>query len=99
IKYYIKDYKNPYKKINCCGLGGGALDCEKDLVKDISNYMKENAKDNIYTYCSSCAGIFKNKYKLNNVKNFLSEILGTNESASSNYGKNILKFKFKNYRK
>lgn len=99
IKYYIKDYKNPYKKINCCGLGGGAIDCEKDLIEDISNYMNENEKDNIYTYCSSCAGIFTNKYKLNNVKNFLSEILGTNESASSNYGKNILKFKFKNYRK
>ncbi|MDU6547807.1 hypothetical protein [Anaerococcus vaginalis] len=61
--------------------------------------MKEKNEDNIYTYCSSCSGIFTNQYKLNNVKNLLSEILGVNESASSNYGKNILKFKFKNYRK
>lgn len=99
IEYYIKNYKNPYKEMNCCGLGGGAIDYEKDLVENLSKYMNENSKDNTYTYCSSCAGIFTNKYKLNNVKNFLSEILGVKESASPNYAKNVLKFKFKDYRK
>ena len=61
--------------------------------------MNAHNAESVFTYCSSCAGIFKNRYELKNVKNFLTEILEVKEEPSSSYGKNVLRFKFKNLRK
>ena len=64
----------------------------------VNTLTKENIKklqqDDIYTYCSSCSGIFK-KYELKNIRNILSEILGIKEEVSENYAKNVVGFKFK----
>lgn len=99
IKYFIDDYEDAFTDVNCCGLGGGASKNEPDLLEDRKNKLKAHGKDNIYTYCSSCAGIFKNKYDLNNVKNFLTEILGVEETPSSDYFKNVMRYKLISKRK
>ena len=100
IKKYLVDYNSPYESINCCGLGGGVIQQNKQIAMQISKQFEHIMKDkvqNIYTYCSSCSGQFA-KYKLNNIKNILSEILDVNEAVSSNYAVNIIKYKFLNRR-
>lgn len=98
IEFFSSENIFPFDSINCCGLGGGALKVEKDVVEIWKDKMKNLSNKNVYTYCSSCAGIFKNSYQLKNVKNFLSEILEVDEVPSSKYVKNVLKFKFKTRR-
>lgn len=97
IKYFLANgYIDKFKKVNCCGLGGGASRHEPEMLKATSNLIHEINADNIYTYCSSCSGIF-NKYNLKNIKNLLSEILKVNEEVSNEYLKNVTKFKLKKY--
>lgn len=97
IKKYIDDYQDSFWEVNCCGLGGGAAKNEPDILRKTKIRIAELQKGNIYTYCSSCSGIFK-KYELKNIRNLLSEILGVEEEVSGNYAKNVLKFKFKQRR-
>lgn len=93
IKHYITNYKDSFHNINCCGLGGSANRYEKEILdKTKENLLSKNC-ENIYTYCSSCSGIFYNEYGIKNVKNFLSEILGINEKVSNVYLKNVISFK------
>lgn len=99
VKYFIDDYNDTFTDVNCCGLGGGAGSKEPDLLEKTKEKMNAHNAESVYTYCSSCAGIFKNRYELKNVKNFLTEILEVKEEPSSSYGKNVLRFKFKNLRK
>lgn len=98
IQSFISEFSDSFQEINCCGLGGGAVAHERELVLQNSEKMKELGCENVYTYCSSCSGIFRNTYKLENVKNFLSEILGVKEEPSQNYAKNVLMFKFRDFR-
>ncbi|MEL3913451.1 (Fe-S)-binding protein [Treponema pedis] len=98
ILHYIDGYNEPYKKINCCGLGGGAKKYEEDIIEETKKMLHKAWEKNIYTYCSSCSGIFKT-YGLKNIKNFLSEILEVHEEVSLNYAKNVLKYKFKRHTK
>lgn len=105
IQPYINSHTEPYRHINCCGLGGGARKYEPDCINDIKqrllaaqetlshgNAEQENAV-NIYTYCATCAGAFTS-YGLKNVKNFLAEILGTHESSSRHYALNVVRAAF-----
>ena len=64
------------------------------ILEDTKENIKKLQQDDIYTYCSSCSGIFK-KYELKNIRNILSEILGIKEEVSENYAKNVVGFKFK----
>lgn len=98
LEYFITEFSDSFQDINCCGLGGGAIAHERELVLQNAQRMKELGRENVYTYCSSCSGIFRNTYKLERVKNFLSEILGVSEEASTEYAKNVLMFKFKDFR-
>ena len=99
IKYFTKDYEEPFTSIGCCGLGGGAIKQEGDVVDRWKEKMNSLDKEFIYTYCSSCAGIFHNGYKRKNVKNFLTEILEVEEEPSEEFAKNVMKFKFKKHRR
>lgn len=85
-----------YRKIKCCGMGGGAVKREGDLVVSSHERMKEIDADNTYTYCSTCTGTFE-KAGLKNVKNFLSEILGVHEKGSGDYAKNVMKIKWRKH--
>lgn len=112
IKPYINSYTEPYRYINCCGLGGGARKHEPDCILEIKEQLfaaqkplvekksevGNETEENIYTYCASCAGICTS-YGLKNVKNFLAEILGTHESASRHYAFNIVRAAFGNSEK
>lgn len=94
IKKYIDGYRDDFWEVNCCGLGGGASKKEPSILQDTKENIERLQKDDLYTYCSSCSGIFK-KYELNNIRNILSEILGVREEVSENYGKNVVGFKLK----
>ncbi|WAW15802.1 (Fe-S)-binding protein [Peptostreptococcus equinus] len=94
ISYYIESFTSPFDKVNCCGLGGGAMKNEMDLIEDKKKRMHELWDGAIYTYCASCSGIFR-KYGLQNIMNILSEILEVHEEPSNSYAINVLKYKFK----
>lgn len=94
LPFLSNGYIDPFRNINCCGLGGGARKFEPDLVESNINKIKELNLKNIYTYCSSCSGIFSS-YNLANVNNILSKILGINENVSPSYLKNVINNKFK----
>lgn len=95
IEFFLTDeYKDTFKEVNCCGLGGNAKKNEAELLNKISEKMHSYNAPNIYTYCSSCSGIF-NSYKLKNIRNFLSEILDVHENVSDKYFKNTIKNKLK----
>ena len=94
IKYFLTTYEDNFKDINCCGLGGGASSYEKDLLIKKGEKLKNKQKNNIYTYCSSCSGIF-NKYNIKNIKNILSEVIEVHEEVDKNYLLNVLMYKFK----
>lgn len=87
-------HSEPFASVNCCGLGGGAGQQEPDLVQGKMDRLRALDKEGIYTYCSSCSGIF-GKYQLPGVRNILSEILGVQEEVAPNYGINVIKFKMK----
>lgn len=94
IKYYIDAFRSPYDDVNCCGLGGGAMKHEMDLIDKKKEKLHGLWDGSIYTYCASCSGIFR-KYGLKNIRNILSEILEVHEESSDSYALNVLKYKFK----
>ncbi len=91
---FLYGYKDTYKSVNCCGLGGGAKAYEPDLVEGKKQELLRLWDGEIFTYCASCSGIFR-KYGLKNIRNLASEILGVSEPPSDAYGLNIIKYKFK----
>lgn len=93
IKPFVPNGKVKFRKVMCCGMGGGAKAKEKDLADEMMNKVKSEIKDNIYTYCASCSASF-GKSNVKNVKHILSEILGVKEKVDLNYFKNALKLKF-----
>lgn len=97
IQKYLDDYEDAFQSVNCCGLGGGAKGFEKEILEQTGKNLRDLQTKNIYTYCSSCAGIFQT-YRLKNIKNFLSEILGVHEVVSPDYGKNVIRWKVKRRR-
>lgn len=93
IKPFVPNEKVKFRKVMCCGMGGGAKAKEKDLANEMMNKVKSEVKDNIYTYCASCSASF-GKSNVKNVRHILSEILGVKEKVDLNYFKNALKLKF-----
>ena len=93
IKPFVPNGKVKFRKVMCCGMGGGAKSKEKDLANEMMKKVKSEIKDNIYTYCASCSASF-GKSNVKNVKHILSEILGVKEKVDLNYFKNALKLKF-----
>lgn len=93
IKPFVPNGKVKFRKVMCCGMGGGAKSKEKDLADEMMNKVKSEVKDNIYTYCASCSASF-GKSNVKNVRHILSEILGIKEKVDLNYFKNALKLKF-----
>lgn len=93
IKPFVPNGKVKFRKVMCCGMGGGAKSKEKDLADEMMNKVKSEIKDNIYTYCASCSASFK-KSNIKNVKHILSELLGVNEEVDLSYFKNSLKLKY-----
>lgn len=93
IKPFVPNGKVKFRKVMCCGMGGGAKAKEKDLADEMMNKVKSEIKDNIYTYCASCSASF-GKSNVKNVRHILSEILGVKEKVDLNYFKNALKLKF-----
>lgn len=93
IKPFVPNGKVKFRKVMCCGMGGGAKAKEKDLANEMMNKVKSEVKDNIYTYCASCSASF-GKSNVKNVRHILSEILGVKEKVDLNYFKNALKLKF-----
>lgn len=93
IKPFVPNGKVKFRKVMCCGMGGGAKSKEKDLADEMMNKVKSEVKDNIYTYCASCSASFE-KSNVKNVRHILSEILGVKEKVDLNYFKNALKLKF-----
>lgn len=92
FKKYI-NFENPFKKVNCCGMGGLAKKDEPGIYQDAIKMIKEKNAENVYTYCATCAGNFQ-KNSIKNVKHLTSEFLGIHETPNTNYLKNIVKFKF-----
>lgn len=93
IKPFVPNGKVKFRKVMCCGNGGGAKAKEKDLVNEMISKIKSELNDNIYTYCASCSASFK-KSNIQNVKHILSEIIGVNEVVDLRYFSNSLKLKF-----
>ena len=93
IKPYVPNGKVKFKKVMCCGMGGGAKSKEPELAKEMMNTVKSEINENIYTYCASCSASF-GKSKVKNVKHILSEMLGVKEKVDLGYFKNSLKLKY-----
>lgn len=94
IKPYLENYTLPFTSINCCGLGGGVLSRHPETGVGVKDAIKSIDAENIYTYCSSCSFAF-NKYKISNIHNILSVIIGVDEKVSDTPVKNALYFKFR----
>ena len=62
----------------CCGLGGSAVSCEKEIADGFVSALKENSRGRIYTYCASCMGRFR-RCGLDNVYHVLPLIMDTKE--------------------
>ena len=66
------------RSVPCCGLGGGAIKYEKELVGGFARNLNESSAGQVYTYCASCVGSLKrNGAKL--IDHVLPVILGTDE--------------------
>ena len=93
MAHRIKNKKESFRDVNCCGLGGLARGEEPEIAKQYPITVRNKNTPNIYTYCATCAGNFaKNGCK--NVKHVASYMLGVNESPNLSYLKNVLGLKF-----
>lgn len=100
FKGYIS-YKNSFKSVNCCGMGGLAKRDEPGIYANGIESVRAKNSENPYTYCATCAGNFT-KNGIENVRHLTSEFLGVSEKISKSYAKNVVKFKFykrRNYEK
>ena len=93
IKPFVPNGKVKFKKVMCCGMGGGAKSKEPELAKEMMDSVKSEINENIYTYCASCSASF-GKSEVKNVKHILSEMLGVKEKVDLGYFKNSLKLKY-----
>ncbi len=62
----IKDYLDgevtePYKDVQCCGLGGCAAGKEPELAEKMTKKVSEQGQGELYTYCASCISNFRRK--------------------------------------
>ncbi len=77
----------------CCGLGGSAMSCEKELadgfVKDLEKAIHDDkpGDSTMYTYCASCMGRFY-RSGMKEIDHILPYILGTYEKPDT--GKSYL---------
>ncbi|MDO5145389.1 MAG: (Fe-S)-binding protein [Eubacteriales bacterium] len=78
VQKYLPDRHQIIEDIQCCGLGGCAAVCEKDLAKNLAKKIKEYQEEPVYTYCASCAGNFSKVGQVQ-IKHVLVELLGTKE--------------------
>lgn len=93
VKPFIPNGKVKFRKVMCCGMGGGAKSQEPEIAKKMMDSVKNEMKENIYTYCASCSASF-GKANIKNVRHVLSEVLGVKEQVDLNYFKNSLKLKY-----
>lgn len=85
----------------CCGLGGSAMACEKEIangfVQDLKTAEETEKPEGaaMFTYCASCMGRFyRSGFK--NIDHILPSILGTNEkpdTVKSYFNRVMTKFK------
>lgn len=92
-----KRCEQTFRAIECCGAGGGAYKREPELVRATHARVNSMNAANMYTYCSTCAGMF-HAGGVKRVKNFLSEILGVHEVPSTHYARNVSAFKLRKHR-
>lgn len=82
----IKPFINGKISINdsaqCCGLGGSAVSCEKEIAAGFVKALKESSQGDIYTYCASCTGRFR-RCGLDNTYHILPLIMGTGEKPDT----------------
>ena len=66
----------------CCGLGGSAISCERELADGFVKKLGESIDDHIFTYCASCVGRFR-RSGLKPVDHILPFIMGTDEQPDT----------------
>ena len=62
----------------CCGLGGSAMACEKDIANGFVMKLSDSTNNHIFTYCASCVGRFR-RSGMKSVDHILPFIMGTDE--------------------
>lgn len=80
LGHFVEGKMEAVKEAQCCGLGGCACIKEPELAGAMAQAM-EKRKEEIYTYCASCAGNLERK-GCRALKHFLNEIIGSKEKAA-----------------
>ena len=93
FKKYLPNFKNSFKDVNCCGLGGLAKSEEPELAAAYPAAVKAKNLPNLYTYCATCCGNFK-RNGVQNIKHIATVMTGVNETPNTNYLGNVLGLKF-----
>lgn len=79
----------------CCGLGGNAAVCEKEIADRFVKKLGESTEEHVFTYCASCMGRFRRR-GLKSIDHVLPLIMGTNEqpdTAKSYINRVLTRFK------
>ena len=93
FKKYVPNFKNSFKDVNCCGLGGLARSSEPQIAAGYPQAIKDKNLPNLYTYCATCCGNFA-KNGVKNIKHIATVMSGVNEAPNTAYLKNVLSLKF-----
>lgn len=84
LSAFVDNPRFPFRKVNCCGLGGGARKEEPEAAEAFRETLRSLVKGPFYTYCASCASVFRRIPGLE-VRNMLSEILDVHEAPAARY--------------
>ena len=66
----------------CCGLGGQAQQCEKEIAASFPAVLGDSYEGYAYTYCASCVGRFKRSGQ-KTIEHILPAIMNTGEKADT----------------
>lgn len=68
--------------VQCCGLGGSAIACEKEIADGFVSKLGENIEEHVFTYCASCVGRYR-RSGLKSVDHVLPFIMGMDEKPDT----------------
>jgi Fe-S oxidoreductase len=95
IKPFIDGTITVNDSAQCCGLGGSAVNCEREIADGFVRALDESTENRLYTYCASCVGRFR-RSGLKSIDHILPLIMGTDEqpdTAKSYINRVLTKFK------
>lgn len=82
IKPFVEGKIKINDSVQCCGLGGCAIKCEKEIADSFAQDLKAGTDGQVLTYCASCVGRFR-RSGMGSINHVLPSILGTYEQPDT----------------